>query len=102
MIQTVISASTYQANILAALQKTGIANTAVGGKARAFCDIVGDQLGILVNQGSFSRGEQYSPARLPRCRSQAGKWERASAEQAITALALTGSCAVPVQALERK
>ena len=47
MIQTIIPSATYQANILAALQQTGIANTTAGGKARAFCDIVGDQLGIL-------------------------------------------------------
>ena len=47
MIQTILSASTYQANILAALQQTGIANTTPGGKARAFCDILGDQLGLL-------------------------------------------------------
>ena len=47
MIQTIISGPTYQANILAALQQTGITNTTAGGKARAFCDIVGDQLGIL-------------------------------------------------------
>jgi len=47
MIQTIIDASTYQANILAALQQTGITNATAGGKARAFCDIVGDQLGIL-------------------------------------------------------
>jgi len=47
MIQTILSASTYQANILAALQQTGIANTTAGGKARAFCDILGDQLGLL-------------------------------------------------------
>lgn len=45
--QTTLSASTYQANILQALQQTGISNTSPGGKARAFCDIVGDQLGIL-------------------------------------------------------
>ncbi len=47
MIQTILSSATYQANILAALQQTGIANATAGGKARAFCDIVGDQLGIL-------------------------------------------------------
>ena len=47
MIQTIISGPTYQANILAALQQTGITNTTAGGKARAFCDIVGDQIGLL-------------------------------------------------------
>ena len=35
----------YQLDILAALTQTGIQQTAAGGKARAFCDIVGDQLG---------------------------------------------------------
>lgn len=44
MIQTPNSASSYQANILAALQQTGINNTSPGGKARAFCDAVGDQI----------------------------------------------------------
>ena len=35
----------YQLDILAALTQTGIRQTAAGGKARAFCDIVGDQIG---------------------------------------------------------
>jgi hypothetical protein len=45
MIQTPSTASTYQANILAALQGTGITNTSPGAKARAFTDAVGDQIG---------------------------------------------------------
>jgi len=49
MIQTVISASTYQANILAALQKTGVANTVAGG---------------ILYQGFFSTGKQNPLARL--------------------------------------
>jgi len=34
-------------DILGALTQTGIQQTAAGGKARAFCDIVGDQLGTM-------------------------------------------------------
>jgi uncharacterized phage protein gp47/JayE len=45
MIQTPSTASTYQANILASLQLTGITNTSPGAKARAFTDAVGDQIG---------------------------------------------------------
>ena len=37
----------YQLDILGALTQTGITQTAAGGKARAFCDIVGDQLGTM-------------------------------------------------------
>jgi hypothetical protein len=36
-----------QLDILGALTQTGITQTAAGGKARAFCDIVGDQLGTM-------------------------------------------------------
>jgi prevent-host-death family protein len=39
--------SAYQWDILGALTQTGITQTAAGGKARAFCDIVGDQLGTM-------------------------------------------------------
>ena len=45
-VQTPTSPTTYQANILAALQQTGIQNTSAGGKARAFCDAVGNQQGL--------------------------------------------------------
>jgi len=54
MIQTPATASTYQANILSALKKTGITNTSPGGKARAICDAVGDQIG-QAEANSFSR-----------------------------------------------
>lgn len=47
MIQKPVSAFTYQQNILAGLVATGIKQTSPGGKARAFCDIVGDQMGAL-------------------------------------------------------
>lgn len=39
--------SLYQAEILASLTQTGVRVTSPGGKARAFCDIVGDKLGEL-------------------------------------------------------
>lgn len=39
--------ASYQAEILAALTQTGIRQTSPGGKARAFCDIVGAKLGDL-------------------------------------------------------
>ena len=42
-IQTPKTAALYQLDILAALTQTGIQQTAAGGKARAFCDIVGDR-----------------------------------------------------------
>lgn len=62
MIQTIIPSATYQANILAALQQTGIANTTAGGKARAFCDIVGDQLGTHTRV--FSTREKHIASRV--------------------------------------
>lgn len=46
-IQTPTSASTFQNNILSALATTGITQLSPGGKARAFADIVGDQLGTV-------------------------------------------------------
>jgi uncharacterized phage protein gp47/JayE len=45
-IQQPQSSSVFQARNLAALQTTGITQTSPGGKARAFCDIVGDQQGL--------------------------------------------------------
>lgn len=47
MIQTPKSATTYAADILAALQQTGITQTAPGGKARAFADIVASEISTL-------------------------------------------------------
>jgi hypothetical protein len=46
-IQSPISSSTYQINILAAIAQTAITQLSPGGKARAFSDIVGAQLGQL-------------------------------------------------------
>ena len=45
-IQTPNNANQYQAYILAALQLTGIQNTAQGGKARAFGDAVGNEQAV--------------------------------------------------------
>ena len=47
----------YQLDILAALTQTGITQTAAGGKARAFCDIVGDQLGRMETNEFLNLGE---------------------------------------------
>lgn len=44
-IQQPVSANTFQQNILSALATSGITQLSPGGKARAFADIVGDQLG---------------------------------------------------------
>ena len=45
-IQQPQSSSVFQARNLAALMATGITQTSPGGKARAFSDIVGDQMGL--------------------------------------------------------
>lgn len=47
MIQTPKSSATYAAELLAALQSTGITNTSPGGKARALVDIIADRMGDL-------------------------------------------------------
>src|ERR1035441_9321201 len=47
----------YQLDILGALTQTGINQTAAGGKARAFCDIVGDQLGTMETNEFLNLGE---------------------------------------------
>ncbi len=44
-------------DILAALTQTGIRQTAAGGKAGAFCDIVGDQLGTMETNEFLNLGE---------------------------------------------
>ncbi len=46
-IQQPISGPTYQNNILNALATSGITQLSPGGKARAFADAVGDQLGTV-------------------------------------------------------
>jgi hypothetical protein len=47
----------YQLDILGALTQTGIQQTAAGGKARAFCDIVGDQLGTMETNEFLNLGQ---------------------------------------------
>ena len=44
-------------DILAALTQTGIRQTAAGGKARAFCDIVGDKIGEMETNEFLNLGE---------------------------------------------
>jgi hypothetical protein len=44
-------------DILGALTQTGITQTAAGGKARAFCDIVGDQLGTMETNEFLNLGQ---------------------------------------------
>ena len=44
-------------DILGALTQTGINQTAAGGKARAFCDIVGDQLGTMETNEFLNLGQ---------------------------------------------
>lgn len=53
MIQSIKSASSYQGDILLALMNSGITMTSPGGKARAFCDIVGSECGA-VEANAFS------------------------------------------------
>ena len=56
-IQTPKTAALYQLDILAALTQTGIQQTAAGGKARAFCDIVGDKIGEMETNEFLNLGE---------------------------------------------
>lgn len=60
-IQSPQSSSTFQAQNLAALQQTGITQTSPGGKARAFADIVGDQLGGSEGRKYASLGQTLLP-----------------------------------------
>ena len=56
-IQKPKTAALYQLDILQALAETGIRQTAAGGKARAFCDIVGDKLGEMETRQFLTLGE---------------------------------------------
>ena len=47
----------YQLDILGALTQTGIQQTAAGGKARAFCDIVGDKIGEMETNEFLNLGQ---------------------------------------------
>jgi hypothetical protein len=51
----------YQADILTALVNSGIQQLAPGGKARALCDIVADQLGQLEARQFINTGETLVP-----------------------------------------
>ena len=58
----------YQLDILGALTQTGIQQTAAGGKARAFCDIVGDQLGAMeTNEFLALRRNVWNPPPIDSC-----------------------------------
>lgn len=61
MVQKPKSYAGYQSDILAALVNSGIQQLAPGGKARALCDIVADQLGQLENRQFMNLGETMLP-----------------------------------------
>jgi uncharacterized phage protein gp47/JayE len=60
-IQQPQSSSIFQAQNLAALQATGITQTNPGGKARAFSDIVGDQMGLSEARKYAAIGQTLLP-----------------------------------------
>lgn len=60
-IQQPVSSATIQALNLAALQQTGITQVSPGGKARAFCDIAGDQLGGSEGRKYAALGQSLLP-----------------------------------------
>lgn len=60
-IQLPQSATIFQSYLLSALQGTGITQTSPGGKARAFCDAVGSQLGGLEGRAYSSIGQSLLP-----------------------------------------
>ena len=60
-IQQPQSSSTFQAQNLAALQATGITQTNPGGKARAFADVVGDQMGLSEARKYAALGQTLLP-----------------------------------------
>jgi uncharacterized phage protein gp47/JayE len=60
-IQQPQASSTFQAQNLAALQQTGITQTSPGGKARAFADIVGEQLGSSEGRKYVAIGQTLLP-----------------------------------------
>lgn len=60
-IQTPKSSSQYQSEILTALQATGVRQTAVGGKARALADIIGDELGQLESRQFVAISQNLLP-----------------------------------------
>lgn len=60
-IQQPQASSTFQSQNLAALQQTGITQTSPGGKARAFADIVGDQMGLSEGRSYANLGQTLLP-----------------------------------------
>jgi hypothetical protein len=60
-IQSPQSAAIFQAQNLSALQQTGITQINPGGKARAFADIVGDQLGLSEGRQYLNLGQTLLP-----------------------------------------
>jgi uncharacterized phage protein gp47/JayE len=60
-IQSPQTAPAYQAAILAALAGTGISNFTPGSKARAFCDVVGDQMGQLETRQYLNLSQTLLP-----------------------------------------
>jgi hypothetical protein len=60
-IQAPQSVSTYQADILAALQGTGITQQSPGGKARAFADAVGNEMGGLESRSYAAIAQTLLP-----------------------------------------
>ena len=60
-IQSPQSITTFQADVLAALGTTGISQTSPGGKARAFADIVGSEMGGLEGRSYAAIGQSLLP-----------------------------------------
>ena len=60
-IQSPLSATIFQTDVLAALQNTGITQTSPGGKARAFADIVGAEMGGLEARSYAALGQALLP-----------------------------------------
>lgn len=60
-IQSPQSVATFQSDILSALQATGITQTNPGGKARAFCDIAGNEMGGLESRSYAAIGQSLLP-----------------------------------------
>ena len=60
-IQNPQSVSVFQTDILSGLQNTGITQTNPGGKARAFCDIAGSEMGGLESRSYSALGQSLLP-----------------------------------------
>lgn len=60
-IQSPQTVTTFQSDILSALQNTGITQTNPGGKARAFADIAGNEMGGLESRSYAALGQSLLP-----------------------------------------